>query len=513
MIPSLAKYGGFMRIFRPSAVAPSATTSVLVFALLFVLGSATTVSAQSARGALPDPETFSFRDLTHELSNKMTGAYTITTVGDVLMMEPVSKMIDPKIQQLLRDADTAIGNMEVTIVDRRNWTAGFAANFSPPQTAADVAALGFDLMNGANNHAFDMGEEGLQSSARWLADQGIPLAGVGPTLSTARMPVFQLTSKGRVGLIGAYTNAGASAASDKMGNMGYQHWGVNPVRLTTWNVVTRPQLEYLRSIRDEIVARRSELTDSAPIAVPKNDPDRVQIFNDNYTVGPKVGEYRYEINNEDLQANLLAIRNTKENADFAVFTMHAHQNRYAFQQVYVDHYPGQFIIDFAHALIDNGADIYLGHGEHSLQGIEIYKGRPIFYDLGAFMLQEITVDGSDLPSRMTSIEADELPTDRLQTPDVLVAVVATSRYQDGKLVEVRLTPVELGVGKNRPWSRMGIPQTPPPELAQEILTKVQEYSQPFHTRISIEKGIGVIRIPPDATLPVGAGIRSTFTVH
>jgi hypothetical protein len=60
---------------------------------------------------------------------------------------------------------------------------------------------------------------------------------------------------------------------------------------------------------------------------------------------------------------------------------------------------------------------------------------------------------------------------------------------------------------------MGIPQTPSPELAQEILTKVQEYSEPFKTRISIEKGIGVIRIPPEATVPVGAEIRSTFTNH
>ncbi len=485
----------------------------LAAAVMVASGYGAAAWAQSARGSLPDPRTFKFRDLTHELSNKMTGTYVVATVGDVLMMEPASKLIDPKLQQVLRDADTTIGNMEATIIDRRNWTAGFSANFSPKETAADVAALGFDLMTGANNHAFDMGEEGSRSSARWLDQAGIPLAGVGPTLSTARMPVFQLTAKGRVGLVGAYTSPGAAAASDKVGNMGMERWGVNPVRLSTWNVVTRPQLEALRGIRDEIVARRTELKDSAPISVPRNDPDRVQIFNESYMVGPKVGEYRYEINKEDLEANLVAIRNTKENADFAVFTMHAHQNRYAFQQVYVDHYPPQFVTDIAHMLIDNGADLYLGHGEHSLQGIEIYKGRPIFYNLGAFVLQEITVDAAGTPARMTSIEADELPTDRLQTPDVLVALIATSRYQDGRLVEIRLYPVELGVGKNRPWSRMGIPQTASPELAQEILTRVQEYSAPFQTRIVIEKGIGVIRVPPEATVPVGAAIRTTFTVQ
>jgi poly-gamma-glutamate synthesis protein (capsule biosynthesis protein) len=498
---------------KTSRGAWNAMATIVAAALVSVLGANAAVWAQSARGALPDPKTFNYRDLTHELANKMTGSFVVATVGDVLMMEPVSKMIDPKLQQILRDADTAVGNMEVTIVDRRNWTSGFASNFSPRETAADIAALGFDLMNGANNHAFDMGEAGSRSNARWLGEQGIPLAGVGPTLSTARMPVFQLTAKGRVGMVGAYTAPGAAMAGDKVGNMGVEHWGVNPLRLTTWNVVTRPQLEYLRGMRDEIVARRGELKDSAPIAVPRNNPDRVQIFNENYVVGPRVGEYSYEANKDDVQANLLAIRNTKENADFAIFTMHAHQNRYAFQQVYVDTYPNQFVIDFAHALIDNGADLYLGHGIHSLQGIEIYRGRPIFYDLGAFMLQEITVDNSDIPPRMTSIEADELPTDRLQTPQVLMALLATSRYQDGRLVEIRLYPVELGVGKNRPWSRMGIPQTPAPELAQEILTRVQQYSEPFHTRISIEKGVGVIRVPPEATVPIGGEIRATLTDH
>ena len=121
----------------------------------------------------------------------MTGTYVITTVGDILMQEPISKMIDPKIQQILRDADTTIGNMEATIIDRRNWPYGFAANFSPKETAADLAALGFDMLTGANNHTFDMGEEGSRSNVKWLDEQGIPLAGVGPNLATARMPVFQ----------------------------------------------------------------------------------------------------------------------------------------------------------------------------------------------------------------------------------------------------------------------------------------------------------------------------------
>jgi poly-gamma-glutamate capsule biosynthesis protein CapA/YwtB (metallophosphatase superfamily) len=38
--------------------------------------------------------------------------------------------------------------------------------------------------------------------------------------------------------------------------------------------------------------------------------------------------------------------------------------------------------ELAHAAIDAGADIVYGHGSHVLQGVEIYKGKPIMYCLG-----------------------------------------------------------------------------------------------------------------------------------
>ena len=480
-----------------------------LLAALVVYATAAPACAQPANGEAPNPKTFPYRDLTKELANKMAGTYVVTTVGDVLMVEPVSKEIDPRIQKILHDADTTVGNMEVNIIDRRDWTTGFSENFAPIETALDVKALGFSMMNGANNHTWDMGEEGSKSTFKYLAEQGIPLAGVGANLSTARMPVFQLTAKGRVGMIGAVAGVmGAGIASDKDGNMGLERWGFNPVRSTTWNVVTREQLEYLRGMRDQIVARRDELKDSAPIAVPKNDPDRVQLFGANFIVGPKIGEYHYEINKDDLEGNLVAVRNAKEYGDFAIFQLHAHVPPNAYQSVYVGHYPSQFLIDFAHQLIDNGADIFLGSGLHSMQGIEIYKGRPIFYDLGEFILEEIRIDRPETPKGQTSLEADELPKQRLQEPHVLMAVIATSKYQDGKLVEVRLQPVDLGVGQKRPWSKMGIPQIPTPELAQEILTKLQEYSAPYHTKIDIENGVGIIRVPAEATVPVGTVIRA-----
>ena len=41
--------------------------------------------------------------------------------------------------------------------------------------------------------------------------------------------------------------------------------------------------------------------------------------------------------------------------------------------------------EIAHAAIDAGADIILGHGPHMPLPIEIYKSKPIFYGVGSFV--------------------------------------------------------------------------------------------------------------------------------
>src|SRR5260370_13923609 len=40
--------------------------------------------------------------------------------------------------------------------------------------------------------------------------------------------------------------------------------------------------------------------------------------------------------------------------------------------------------EIAHAAIDTGADIVIGHGPHYSLPVELYRGKPIFYGLGSF---------------------------------------------------------------------------------------------------------------------------------
>lgn len=61
-------------------------------------------------------------------------------------------------------------------------------------------------------------------------------------------------------------------------------------------------------------------------------------------------------------------------ADLVVFSIHWGPN--------MRHVPPRDFKDFAHAVMDAGADIFHGHSAHVFQGIEIYKGKPILYDTG-----------------------------------------------------------------------------------------------------------------------------------
>ncbi|MFT4890502.1 MAG: poly-gamma-glutamate capsule biosynthesis protein CapA/YwtB (metallophosphatase superfamily) [Halobacteriales archaeon] len=42
-------------------------------------------------------------------------------------------------------------------------------------------------------------------------------------------------------------------------------------------------------------------------------------------------------------------------------------------------------VDFARWLVDRGVDVVHGHSAHVLQGVEVYRGRPIIYDAGDFV--------------------------------------------------------------------------------------------------------------------------------
>ena len=75
----------------------------------------------------------------------------------------------------------------------------------------------------------------------------------------------------------------------------------------------------------------------------------------------------------------------------------------------------------AHSLIDNGADLIVGHHPHVVQDIELYKGKPIFYSLGNFIFDQYFSDEvqKGLAVRMTLdeefIEYELIPLTSIQS--------------------------------------------------------------------------------------------------
>ena len=77
------------------------------------------------------------------------------------------------VSQEIADADLAFINQETPIAASRPPSSYPLFN-SPPQLAQNLAALGFDIVNLANNHMLDQGIEGLTETEQALRENNIP---------------------------------------------------------------------------------------------------------------------------------------------------------------------------------------------------------------------------------------------------------------------------------------------------------------------------------------------------
>jgi hypothetical protein len=444
------------------------------------------------------------RDWNRDLQMKITQPFTLASVGDLIIIRPASQFQDAGLQaalKIIRDSDVGFGNFESLIRDEATFTGPLGGSMvGTKEVAGDLKSMGFKLVNRAGNHLFDSNQEGMYATMELLDQAGVVYAGAGRDLEDARAAHFLETPKGRVGLVGMYSDvAGAGgggarlSASYRIGNTGGRP-GLNPVNLTRSIAVTPDQLAAMKKIRDSVYSHRSEY--SNPIGAPEDPNGELEMFGTLYKIGEKPGSLSYAMNPGDLRDNLRSIRNGKEFADFMIATIHAHQGETALQQFLFEDRTPEFLVNLAHNAIDNGADAFVGHGPHIIRGIEIYKGKPIFYDLGEFFREwDWSCDCDTNPaSPQTTAERTVagLNNRAVMEPVNYESLIALSRYDKGKLQDVRLYPI--WARQDGPISRRGIPEMAPPQIAQRILARLQTLSKPFKTTIAIESNVGVIRV-------------------
>ena len=445
------------------------------------------------------------RKLDAEIAMKIDSPFAVAAVGDLIAPQPLCRQ-DPRFRALIdriASADIGFANMESSLIDTPRFGHGAVAGTAAPLSMGEaIKAMGVTMVSRANNHTFDCGVMGMIATDSALDRLGIIHAGTGLNLQEARTARYRETPKGRVGLVSFYSIADTghfgptyarTEATARTGSVGGAP-GVNPLHVTGYNVVTQSQLDVLKDLARSIYGERA----GATVPASSGHPERFRFFDQWYQAGEDVGAIRYEMDAADRQAIIASVRNGKIYSDFLIATIHSHQTTrfdpaLAFGAVKgmkeaVDHYPADFVVELARECIDSGADMFVTHGVHALAGMEIYKGKPIFYGLSNFIFQFGLQIGPTYDVMVNFEKKSEL-----ENPASHEAVLATSHFDQGRLTEVRLFPADLG-GARRPISQMGIPLTPEPALARDILARFAEYSRPFGTRIAIEDGVGVVRM-------------------
>jgi poly-gamma-glutamate synthesis protein (capsule biosynthesis protein) len=418
-------------------------------------------------------------------------SFTMALTGDSLITMKLSVHTDPsfmKMIELIRGADAAFTNLEMLLHNYEPYPAtesGGTWMRADPEMAKELAWAGFDMVARANNHTGDYGVEGARLTTRHVAAAGLVQAGFGESLREAREARFLDTDKGRVALIStSSTFPDQSRAGVSWGDTRARP-GLNPLRFTTSQVVTREQFDALRGA----------LT---AVGLGGGRGETMTISNRRIVGGDKPGVHTEPLK-EDVDGMEAVVRNASKVADFTIVNSHTHEggsDRY---------YPPEFFITFAHTMIDAGADVVSASGPHVLRGIEIYKGKPILYGLGNFIFENETLlrqppenytplgmtfeSGAgvgDFNERRTNNDTIGFPADA----HYWESVIAVPRFSGKQLAELKLHPITLGYRK--PRSQRGWPMLANPELGKKIIDDVAKFSAPFGTKVEFKDGIGVV---------------------
>ncbi len=418
--------------------------------------------------------------------------FTLALTGDAIITRPLSVYQEPeflRMIELIRGADAAFTNLEMLFHDYEPYPmyeSGGTYMRGDPALAAELVWAGFDLVSRANNHTGDYGVEGMRLTTRYVAQVGLVQAGVGESLEEAREARFLETARGRVALISVsstfteHSTAGASRAGIT------PRPGLNPLHYSSVSTITAEQMTRFRQLLRDMGRGGG------------GQGERLNVFGQTFVVGDSVGTATVAAP-RDLEEIMAVIRSADRLADYVLVSLHGHESgrRGA---------PPDFHIAFARAAIEAGADMVVGHGPHSLRGIEIYQGKPILYSLGDFIFQNETLlrlppenyddYGLGPEAQVADFNAARYRNDTRGFPvqrPVWESVIAIPAWQEGRLVSLELHPITLGFGL--PPARRGRPMPASAEDARRIIEELARLSEPMGTRITFRDGIGIVHLP------------------
>jgi poly-gamma-glutamate synthesis protein (capsule biosynthesis protein) len=282
-------------------------------------------------------------------------AVGIALVGDLILGEPNPDFFFELTRDVLRSHDLVIGHVEVP-----HTRHGQELAFDVPAAARDpdeLAALGragFHVATLAGNHIFDFGREGVADTIAALDAAGIARCGAGMDLTAARKPALLERHATRVGIL-SYNCVGPRES---------------------WASATKAGCAHVRIVdRDG-----ADFTGPAAAAQADSRADPASV--------------------EAMQRDIEELR---QQADVLIVALHKG----------IVHTPAvlaPYERPLAHAAVDAGASIVVGHHAHILRGIEVYRGCPIFHGLGNFVTvtRDLDVNNAHPVRRAWALKRREL---------------------------------------------------------------------------------------------------------
>lgn len=259
------------------------------------------------------------------------GSAIVAAGGDVGTGHKPPESAFVHVASALQSADIRFAQVERLYSERGQYQwQSLAKNLEirqPPATASAFASVSFDVLSLASNHTGDYGPEAVEDTIDVFNTLGIPTIGAGRNIREARQAAVISKNGLKVAFLG-YCSV-----------LLPQYWATE------------------------------ERAGCAPM--------RAHTFYESYEYQPgspaRIVTVPHE---EDLRLLLEDVRKAKQTADVVVVSLHWGLH-------YVSK-PLEYQTTVAHAAIEAGASVILGHHPHQQQAIEVHKGAVILYSLGNF---------------------------------------------------------------------------------------------------------------------------------
>jgi len=275
---------------------------------------------------------------------------SVFSVGDVFPDLPDGRASFASLTPLFDTADIVFGNCEGVYSDRPS-RAPSHKHFcgAPRERGSFFGEVGFDVMTLANNHMIDGGYDALADTIELLRGQGIATTGAGENIAAATRPAIVERNGIRVAFLGfcSVYPVGYEAREARP--------GLAPLRVRTYY----------------------------------GDPDP------NFWepgIDPVIQTVPFPDDHRRFRETIAAAR---AQADFVIVAPHWGYS--SWMEVLQD-----YELELARDAVEHGADAVMCCHHHALRGVEVHRGKPIFYGLGTLIhhFTTIKVTAADRAARL-----------------------------------------------------------------------------------------------------------------